>query len=344
MRNNERVNRRSLVVAAGIVGLDVILTGPALYGSSASSRENSEQERPVTPAEDLMFEHGVLERLLLIYAEIVRRVESGGEFPATLIFDTASLFRSFGEDYHERLEEQYIFPALEKTSQHAGLAKALKRQHDVGRTITTSLLNMTRTGSLMQPQQAAEALRSFHRMYLPHISRENSVAFRAFHSLVPHERYMDLGEQFEVKEHAQFGEDGFDRIVAQVPLWSESWISTIWSTSHPELSTHDRNDRILRLGITAKVRGPCRRPLSNNARDTAEHGGLWKPAGGQGAGGRVPPAVQSSPAAQFAELRDAGGVRRRLFGFGCGFGGACAYAKQERNRQLSTMNWHMIRG
>ncbi len=158
----------------------------------------------------------MLERLLLIYAEVVRRVESGGEFPATLILDTASLFRSFGEDYHEKLEEQYIFPTLERTSQHAGLAKALKRQHDVGRTITTFLLNMTRTGSLMQPQQAVEALRSFHRMYLPHISRENSVAFRAFHSLVPHERYMDLGEQFEVKEHAPFGEDGFDKIVAQV--------------------------------------------------------------------------------------------------------------------------------
>lgn len=42
-------------------------------------------------------------------------------------------------------------------------------------------------------------------------------------------------------------------------------------------------------------------------------------------------------------FRDAGGVRR-LFGFGSGFGGACAYAKQGRSCQLSNVNWHMIRG
>ncbi len=46
------------------------------------------------------------------------------------------------------------------------------------------------------------------------------------------------------------------------------------------------------------------------------------------------------PAAQFAELRDAGGVRRRLFGFG----GACAYAKQERRCQLSNLNRYITRG
>jgi len=37
-------------------------------------------------------------------------------------------------------------------------------------------------------------------------------------------------------------------------------------------------------------------------------------------------------------------MRRRLFGFGSGFGGACAYAKQGRSCQLSNINWHMIRG
>ena len=37
------------------------------------------------------------------------------------------------------------------------------------------------------------------------------------------------------------------------------------------------------------------------------------------------------PPAQFPGLCDAGGVRRRLFGCGSGFGGACAFAKQDRN-------------
>ena len=58
---------------------------------------------------------------------------------------------------------------------------------------------------------------------------------------------------------------------------------------------------------------------------------------------RVGARAHSRSAAQFAELRDVGGVRRRLFGSGCG--GAYAYAKQGRScRQLSNSSWYIIRG
>ncbi len=75
---------------------------------------------------------------------------------------------------------------------------------------------MTKGGELAAPQQAVQALRSFYRMYIPHIARENSVAFRAFHDLVPSKEYAELGEQFEEKEHALFGQDGFDKTVDRI--------------------------------------------------------------------------------------------------------------------------------
>lgn len=216
MRNDERVNRRALVAAVGIAGVNAIFTDRTVRCLGASPREGGEKEHPVTPAEDLMFEHGVLERLLLIYAETIRRIESGGQAPARLLSDAAGLFRRFGEDYHEKLEEQHIFPLLEKTSLHAELARELKKQHDAGRKITTFLLDMTKGGALAQPRQVVQALRSFYRMYIPHISRENSVAFRAFHALAPYERYRAMGEQFEEKERQSLGEGGFDNVLAQV--------------------------------------------------------------------------------------------------------------------------------
>lgn len=183
---------------------------------SAASQRKSGEEHEVTPAEDLMFEHGIIERLLLIYDEAARRIDAGQQVSGTLIFDAASIIRSFAEDYHEKLEEQYIFPRLEKAGRHADLAKTLQAQHDAGRKVTTALLDMTKGGALAQPQHAAQAMRSFSRQYLPHISRENSVAFRAFHELVPHEEYVELGEEFEEKEHALFGEGGFTRTVDRV--------------------------------------------------------------------------------------------------------------------------------
>ena len=50
-----------------------------------------------------MREHGVLRRALLVYTESVPKIRANpGIFPADALTRTAKLFRSFGEDYHER--------------------------------------------------------------------------------------------------------------------------------------------------------------------------------------------------------------------------------------------------
>ena len=62
-----------------------------------------------------MREHGVLRRALLVYIETVPRLRGapGKNLPLEPIARTAKLFRSFGEDYHERkLEDAHIFPVV----------------------------------------------------------------------------------------------------------------------------------------------------------------------------------------------------------------------------------------
>jgi hypothetical protein len=68
----------------------------------------------VSATEDLMREHGVLRRTLIVYAELVPRLRSKPEaVDAGALAEAAALFRTFGEDYHERsLEEQYVFPEV----------------------------------------------------------------------------------------------------------------------------------------------------------------------------------------------------------------------------------------
>jgi hypothetical protein len=53
-------------------------------------------------------------------------------------------------------------------------------------------------------------------MYRPHAAREDTVLFPALRALVPGKEYAELGEQFEEKEHALFGEGGFHGIVEEV--------------------------------------------------------------------------------------------------------------------------------
>ncbi|HEX4355121.1 MAG TPA: hypothetical protein VHZ95_19450, partial [Polyangiales bacterium] len=76
----------------------------------ANGDESSEAE--VTPGEDLMQEHGVIERALLIYEEAGRRMDRGEQFDLEVVTSTAAIVRHFVEDYHERSEEQFVFPRL----------------------------------------------------------------------------------------------------------------------------------------------------------------------------------------------------------------------------------------
>ncbi|MCT9929822.1 hypothetical protein N5079_06270 [Planotetraspora sp. A-T 1434] len=59
-----------------------------------------------------MREHGVLKRVLLIYREGIRRINTGEQVPAQPLHAGAGIIRNFIEEDHERLEERYVFPRL----------------------------------------------------------------------------------------------------------------------------------------------------------------------------------------------------------------------------------------
>src|SRR5437016_2713436 len=72
----------------------------------------------ISPTEDLMREHGLLNRLLLLYDECGRRLEANIELRADVIPSTARIFRSFVHAYHEKLEEDHVFPRFEQALTH----------------------------------------------------------------------------------------------------------------------------------------------------------------------------------------------------------------------------------
>src|SRR6266545_2677352 len=88
-----------------------------LAGASAGFIFAAPSKEPeVTATEDLMREHGVIRRALRVYAQLADKLrKSPASVDAAALHKTAQLFRTFGEDYHERmLEEQHIFPIVRK--------------------------------------------------------------------------------------------------------------------------------------------------------------------------------------------------------------------------------------
>ncbi len=180
--------------------------------------DKEEPGQEVTAVEDLMREHGVLARILVVYDEAALRLEANRDVPAEALTRGADLVRRFVEDYHERMEENYIFP-LFKTGEMAELVKTLKSQHDAGRRVTDDIRRLAGAAGERAAADRAnliQALRSFDRMYRPHKAREDTVLFPQLHSILKADQYEKMGDQFEDEEHKRFGAHGFEDAVAQV--------------------------------------------------------------------------------------------------------------------------------
>lgn len=166
-----------------------------------------------------MQEHGVLKRILLVYGEAVRRLDANQDLPPESIADSARIIREFVEDYHEKLEENFLFPRFKKANRLVDLVDVLLQQHQAGRRLTDLTKQLATEQALKNSadrRKLAELLRQFIRMYNPHEAREDTVLFPAFRGIVSPNEFAGLGEDFEKKEHDLFGEDGFEKIVDQV--------------------------------------------------------------------------------------------------------------------------------
>jgi hemerythrin-like domain-containing protein len=213
----KNMTRRGFLFRVGGAAGVLSLTGANKLFSQTQQPEAQEVE--VSPAEDLMREHGVLRRILLIYQEWIRRLGARRYAELDTLTESSRIIHSFVEDYHERLEEDYLFPRFRKAGELIDLVTVLLEQHRAGRRLTEAALRLSNTESLKIPanrQRLSRSLSEFIRMYQPHAAREDTVLFPAFHELVPGEEYDELGDAFEDKENELFGEKGFEKMVDRV--------------------------------------------------------------------------------------------------------------------------------
>ena len=218
--------RRQLLAGISIAGAGVLLNAcrnTATRSGGATNDENkNEGTAPgeaepleVTATEDLMREHGILRRALLVYQEsAVKLRQDVASVSPDALEKAANLFRVFGEEYHEKkLEELYIFATVKKVpGAPAGYVDVLLAQHARGREITDYLLSVSQADRIASNsvEPLAKTLESFVRMYEHHAAIEDTVIFPAWKAAIGASELDAMGEKFEEIEHEQFGEDGFE--------------------------------------------------------------------------------------------------------------------------------------
>lgn len=222
-----RPSKRELFLLGGTVAIGV--AAPALLISPASAEEKGagekskelvtdNKEAEVSPPEDLMREHGVLDRLLLLYEAGIRKIASSPDFDPSLITQSAEIIRDFINNYHEKSEENHVFPRFKQAGQMTDLVDTLLRQHEAGRRVTQTILSLAPTSrnNAENRRQLLAAMQSFINMYRPHAAREDTELFPKLRKLVSSNEYDAMAETFEEEEHRLFGDDGFEKMVSRV--------------------------------------------------------------------------------------------------------------------------------
>ncbi|MFZ0539886.1 MAG: hemerythrin domain-containing protein [Candidatus Sulfotelmatobacter sp.] len=216
--------RRRFLHQTSIAAAGSLATGVAFAYSQEPAAAAKKSDEDISPAEDLMREHGVLNRILLIYDDHLRMLAAKQTFDGSILVNAADIIRHFVEEYHEKLEEDFLFPRFRKAGKLVNLVDTLLAQHKAGRLLTAQIRELASLPTFKyvsdtggsDAEKLADALRAFLRMYRPHEAREDTVLFPTFRSIVSPHEYDALGDDFEKKEDELFGDEGFFKVVDQV--------------------------------------------------------------------------------------------------------------------------------
>ncbi len=215
------ITRRHLLGAGG-AGLVIGAVATEIGNVAAAPAVSLSSTTP--PDVDLMEEHGILKRVLLIYEHCADRITTGDPASATAAHGGATIIHDFIESFHEALEEGYVFPLLRKAGQLIDTVDTLLVQHARGRQLTQTILAGTNNASpsVSTAQQVSAAMTAFVRMYQPHEAREDTVVFPALRALLTPQDLNDLGVTFSELQRRQFGPHGFSETLAAVVAIEQS--------------------------------------------------------------------------------------------------------------------------
>jgi hemerythrin-like domain-containing protein len=205
--------RRLLVGAAGL-----LLAVPAQAQLPAAPRKSPKADDEAIPAtEDLMREHGVAERILLIYEAGIRRLGAGEDIEPAIFARAGEIMRDFVHDYHEKSEEDFVFPRFTKAGRMVELVGTLQAQHAAGRKLTARLLEVAPTANTTDKRRVlTDTMKESIRLYRPHLAHEDTDIFPTLRSLVTPSEFDAISESLEEAERTKFGADGFEKTLRKV--------------------------------------------------------------------------------------------------------------------------------
>lgn len=205
---NDNCTRRQLIAATSVA------LASALALPASAFREPS----PLTAGEDLMQEHGVFGRILLIYQTIADDFQRGQTRHVDNLLSATKLIVDYIEGHHERIEELLVFPELTKGDKHGDLVATLVHQHQVGKDITTMIQKrfVSKKVSRSNLTDTARSMRAYAAMFRPHALREDTVVYPAIRESMTANQYAEFSGRVRELEDKMVHVGDLQQLVKQV--------------------------------------------------------------------------------------------------------------------------------
>lgn len=200
-------------------------TGALLLAATPAFAQHRRQATPKTKAteggiaatERLMRDSGVLLRILSIYEAGSRRLGGGEDIEAAIFVQAAETMRDFVHGYHEKQEDEQIFPRFKKAGRMVELVDVLMAQHASGQKLTASILELApKSANKAERQSMIDAMQASIVLYRPHVARELTDVLPTLRTLVTPNEFDELSAALDKDETEKLGKEGFDKMAKKV--------------------------------------------------------------------------------------------------------------------------------
>ena len=158
-----------------------------------------------------------------------RKFSSNEDFDPALITQSAEIVRDFINNYHEKSEEEHVFPAF-KRAELTDLVDTLLRQHEAGRRVTATILKLAPAvrSNPGDRKQLVSSMQSFITMYRPHAAREDTDLFPRLKDVVSSNEVPVRWQGISKRRSTNCSEKTASRRWRPAsPSWSSKWAFTI---------------------------------------------------------------------------------------------------------------------
>lgn len=177
------------------------------------------EEVRYSPIEDLMEEHSILRRALLIYEECIRRMTIGEDFDPDLLIEATNVIKVIIIYHHALLEHEYIFPRFREADKYVEMCDILTEQHGAADGQEQIILQHANRESIANPETREiliNAMRKSIRVFRPHVNTEDTEMFPEFKTVVTAHEFYELGKKFKEIEYQKWGENGHRQMVDKI--------------------------------------------------------------------------------------------------------------------------------